>query len=159
MFGFICHYGITLARTNGKWKDNKVKPCSKENQQKRAFVHLNPIILFYEIKYPGILQQQSIRFRFSAKAGQARGDYWWKQLEGGRFRREARFAIMKCGTFSQSLMSRKLSLLTCRLRRVLSLTNWGRSSWDEWGFGGARGETSSSDVLPLCFSVMNPHLP
>lgn len=93
------------------------------------------------------------------KPGQASGDYWWKQLEGGRFRLEACFAIMKCGTFSQSLMSWKLSLLTCRLRRVLSLTNSGRSSWDEWGFGGARGETSASDVLPLCFSVMNPHLP
>ena len=93
------------------------------------------------------------------KPGQASGGYWWKQLEGGRFRLETRFAIMKCATFSQSLMSQKLSLLICRPSTVLSLTNWGRSSWDEWGIGGARGETSASDVLPLCFSVMNPHLP
>lgn len=115
---------------------------------------MNPIILFCKLKYPGILQQPSITFRFPGKLGQAGVRRVWAQ----KVKAETCFCNNKvCVTFSQSLMSQRLSLLVCKSSRTILVSQTGQVQEIAGGGGwGLKGGAGGSEVAPLCFSPSGP---
>lgn len=115
---------------------------------------MNPIILFCKLKYPGILQQPSITFRFPGKLGQAGVRRVWAQ----KVKAETCFCNNKvCVTFGQSLMSQRLSLLVCKSSRTILVSQTGQVQEIAGGGGwSGKGGAGGSEVAPLCFSQSGP---